>query len=645
MKSYVEDIIRLLLMKEQALTIQEISTALHVSQKTVWNKINSKEMIDFLGNEVQLVKKMNVGIYLSASQSGLLNLKKKIDGFPLIETKDDEYRRNRLLIELVKSNAAISIQDFAYLLNVTRKVILLDLDVIKDELTKYHLCIEKRQNVGVIIVGEELNLRQFLEYIILKQSVYYKSQHHKNTTFDEGVSAVLHCIGLGEFMDNAVAMVKRIEKEFVGQFTDEGNKEITIQILISHYRTKRGWKIGSINEDPFEMNNHFQVFKEMFERYHMPMDAYDYMYLWRRCITNRFVTSKEQEVDEKFLQLARELLASVLDLQDNEELSYLIHNLAFHLHQAVKRSNIGIKVHNPILHKIKQKYGKFYTMVLTNVHRFEGLYHISLNEDEIGFITVYICAIYEKSKHNQYYSVLLVSDEGVGQRQLLTLQIMNNFHNLLIQDTSNSLNVTDEKLDACDFIISTCSTMIKPQFKEKFIRVSSILDNDDLDSITACILRTKGVNGSNTLGNSMVQSVAFKYFESNVNSREEICKTYLQMAEQFGYTDKAYMESVFEREKRASTSIGKGIAIPHGDDVHIIRPAVFVVRNAKPIIWGQEQVDIILFLILKFTSIHENKQFFIRLYECMEKSELIRNINDEVTLEELKNYILEGEEK
>ena len=100
------------------------------------------------------------------------------------------------------------------------------------------------------------------------------------------------------------------------------------------------------------------------------------------------------------------------------------------------------------------------------------------------------------------------------------------------------------------------------------------------------------------------------------------------------------MQSVIEREKRASTSIGKGLAIPHGDDTHILHPAVFVVRNAHPIRWGEDEVDIVLFLILKFNSIAENKQFFIRLYSCMEKTELIRDIDESSKLEKLKNYMM-----
>lgn len=644
-KKLAKEILNWLLDNTEAVTIKELSKALQVSEKTIWNKLQNEILQELQGTHVTLVKKTNVGIYLEGTQESLYSLKCKLNGYQFTVNQDEEFRRNKLLIDLLKTNDSIAIQDLSDNHYVSRNIILQDLEQLNENLNKYQLMIDKRQNVGVNIIGDEINLRQLLEQTILRQSIYFKTEHHKSSVFDEGVGEVLNDIGLARYLDNAITISKIIQKDLVGQFTDEGNKEIILQILISYYRSEQGAEIEIIHEDPFEMNVHFQNFINIFERCHMFMNKKDYIYLWRRCINNRFVVSKSEEIDSKFLVLSKELLSSVLDIRNNEEIDYLIKNLAFHIYQAVKRSAIGIKVNNPILSKIKQQYGKFYSMVLTNVNRFELTYDISLNEDEIGFITIYICAIYEKNINNQYYKILLVSDEGIGQTQLLSMQIMNNFHNLLIHNTANSLTVTEDKLDDCDFIISTCSLMLQKQHRDKFIRISNFIDQNEIQNIREHILRLGNQDFKKKVSLHQKEEIDFKYFESDVMSREDIFHTYLQIAEQFGYCDNAYIDSVFEREKRASTSIGKGIAIPHGDDSHIKKPAVFVVRNATPIVWGNEKVDIILFLILKFNSIHENKQFFLRLYSCMGKSERIRNVKDIASLNDLKSYILEGDKE
>lgn len=642
LKKGTEDIIRLLLDFQKPITIKELAERLHMSEKTVWNRINAKNLDAMLGSDVILVRKTNVGMYLDGTKDALDSLRHKLNGAVQHPAFQEEYRRNNVMMQLLKADVPLPIQELSQTYLVSRKTMLQDLDCLQQQLHQYQLQLIRKQNAGVSITGDEISRRQLLERTILHQSVYYKDSHHKSIVFDEGVARVLQDIAFDVYLENAISLVKEIQKELVGKFTDEGSKEIILQILISSHRSGQGSYINRIHEDPCEMNLHFQEFIQLFERNHMLLHHNDYIYLWRRCINNRFVKTDAKKVDDKYLILARELLSSVVDLQASEEIDYLIKNLAFHICQAVKRSNIGIKVNNPVLNKIKQQYGKFYSMVLTNVTQFEKSYNISLNEDEIGFITIYICAIYEKNISNQYYKVLLVSDEGVGQTQLLSMQVMNHFHNLLIHDTCNSLMLNEHKLEDCDFIISTCSLLLKHEYMEKLIRISNFIGEDDIQHISEQILRVGSQRLQKKVKQEPYDAIDFKYFESHQRSREEIFTTYLSRAEQFGYCDHIYMQTVFEREQRASTSIGKRIAIPHGDDAHIMKPAVFIVRNDVPVDWGNEQVDIVLFLILKFTDIQQNKRFFMRLYSCIEKSELIRTIDGPEKLDILKHYIMEG---
>lgn len=641
-KHPIYELLDVLLNQSTYMTIKELSEMLDVSEKTVWNRLHSEKMQEILGNDIHLITKTNAGIAIDGSEEAIEALKKNIQMVKYEGNESDDFRRNKLLMKLLMAVDPITTQEIADGLLISKKQVMLDLEVLSEKLKTNQLELYRKQNVGLQIIGDEINIRQLLESTILQQTVYYKHDHHINIEFDEGVAAVLKDIGLAEHMENAIDIVKKVQQELVGTFTDEGKKEMILQILISHMRTSHNFMIEAMQDEFFETNLHFQSFLQMFERAHLRMEKNDYLYLWRRCVNNRFTNSNDRTVDEKFMYLSKELLSSVMELEHCDEIEYLIQNLAFHIYQAVKRSSMGIRVHNPILQKIKQKYGKFYSMVLTNVNKFETEYHISLNEDEIGFITIYICAIYEKNISNHYYKVLLVSNEGVGQTQLLAMQMMNNFPNLLIHDTCSSLNIKEDKLDDCDLIISTCPLMVKKEYSDKCIRISNFIDQKDLQIISAGILKYGGKAFQKKVTYDNESNIDFKYFACNLNSREEIFYTYLQIAEQFGYCDHQYLQSVIEREKRASTSIGKGIAIPHGDDTHILRPAVFIVRNARPIRWGEDEVDIVLFLILKFNSITENKQFFIRLYSCMEKTELIRNIDDASKLENLKNYMMGG---
>lgn len=640
-KGGVEDLLRLLLCSEKPLTIKEISENFNVSEKTIWNRLHSKELLKYLKESIHLVKKTNVGIYLEGDEKEIQELKKRLIFSCGEDNQNDEFRRNRILMDILISPYSLTIQNLVDRYLVSRKVVQMDLDFLKHFLEMNNLRLQRVQNVGIQVVGDEIVIRQLLENTILRTTVFFKNDLHKDVVFDEGVKAVLDKINLSDYLVNSIEIVKMIQQKLVGTFTDEGRKEITLQILICLKRKQIGKYINEIYDERFESNSHIQQFIHIFDRNHIRLQKNDYLYLWRRCVNNRFAVSNKKTVDEKFIRLSKNLLSCVMDISEDKEIDYLIKNLAFHIEQAVKRSSIGVKVHNPILKRVKQKYGKFYSMVLTNVNMVEKEYHITLNEDEIGFITIYICTIYEKNINNNYFKVLLISDEGVGHTQFIAMQIMNHFPNLLIHGITNSLNVEETALQECDLIISTCPLFIKKEYFEKQVRISNFIDENDIESISQCLLKTAIQKQSNREKESN-QNIDFNYFKCNLESKEEILKTYLDVAYQSKYCDSEYAATVLAREERASTSLGKGIAIPHGDDSHILKPSVFVVKNEKPILWGNEKVDTILFLILKFKSIHENRQFFIRLYSCMEKTELIRDIDGEEKLESLKKYILGG---
>jgi PTS system fructose-specific IIA component len=48
----------------------------------------------------------------------------------------------------------------------------------------------------------------------------------------------------------------------------------------------------------------------------------------------------------------------------------------------------------------------------------------------------------------------------------------------------------------------------------------------------------------------------------------------------------AYLESVLEREKKGSTGVGFGVAIPHGKSDGVIVPGLAFARLANPIDWN-----------------------------------------------------------
>ena len=54
-----------ILKSNQAITIRNLALTLKLSEKTVWSTLNSQEFNDLLGNDIELIKKPNIGVYFN----------------------------------------------------------------------------------------------------------------------------------------------------------------------------------------------------------------------------------------------------------------------------------------------------------------------------------------------------------------------------------------------------------------------------------------------------------------------------------------------------------------------------------------------------------------------------------------------------
>lgn len=110
LKKGTEDIIRLLLDFQKPITIKELAERLHMSEKTVWNRINAKNLDAMLGSDVILVRKTNVGMYLDGTKDALDSLRHKLNGAVQHPAFQEEYRRNNVMMQLLKADVPLPIQ-------------------------------------------------------------------------------------------------------------------------------------------------------------------------------------------------------------------------------------------------------------------------------------------------------------------------------------------------------------------------------------------------------------------------------------------------------------------------------------------------------------------------------------------------------
>ena len=107
--------------------------------------------------------------------------------------------------------------------------------------------------------------------------------------------------------------------------------------------------------------------------------------------------------------------------------------------------------------------------------------------------------------------------------------------------------------------------------------------------------------------------------------------------EELLYTTKEYRQSILYRELIATTEIGNGIVLLHGDPAYIKKSSISFLRLKREIFWQEENVDIVILLAVKPSEYEKYniKDFFSKLHEI--NKNLFKKINN---LEELRELFL-----
>src|SRR5699024_8331873 len=77
-----------------------------------------------------------------------------------------------------------------------------------------------------------------------------------------------------------------------------------------------------------------------------------------------------------------------------------------------------------------------------------------------------------------------------------------------------------------------------------------------------------------------------------------------------GYVKESYPHSVMQREQVSATSIGSGIALPHGNPKADLQPVMAAAILENPLPWGDEWVSVVFLLATMNEEQNQTKGVF-----------------------------------
>ncbi|SHH74673.1 Transcriptional antiterminator [Caloranaerobacter azorensis DSM 13643] len=638
--------------KDSPIVVKTLSQELNISERTI--RYNLNKIDDWLKSNglAPLNRIPGKGIFANQKQKKMIrDLLKNIDTYFYVNSTEE--RKKIIALKLLESSKPITINDLENELLVSKNTVLKELKVLREWFKERGVELVSKPRIGYFLEGMENMKRRAVKELMTEifekdMAVDIIRAINGRVKVDSGISKEIKSLFKDLDINYIEACVRYTEKLLEKEFTYESyvNLVTHIAIAIKRLRDNKEIKMSPCNLSKIKEFTEFEAAKSMAEKLEekfnikIPEDEIGY-------IAMHLVGTKVQK--DLNNQYEKESISEIAcDLINNFEKEFkivlsdksgLMKNLILHLRPAVYRMEFDIKIHNPLLNDIKNRFKRVFDTTKKIVKDIEKKYDISFNEDEIGYIAMHFgSALHLQSKFKgRKFNVLVVCGSGVGTAKLLEAQLKIKFPQINIVDTISSLD-TDKYLNKnIDFLISTID--IESKFF-KTIVVSPLLNTKDCRIIQNTLNITQIEDSSNNVEkvvsqimNSISNHCKIENYEQLLNEIIYILKNKTQFINELeggkpmlneliteetialnvevkdwkdavykgaemllikDYIDKSYIDGIIKNilEIGAYIVIAPGIALPHArPECGVKKLSMSLMTLKNPVEFGNEDND------------------------------------------------------
>ena len=320
-----------------------------------------------------------------------------------------------------------------------------------------------------------------------------------------------------------------------------------------------------------------------------------------------------KRIIEDFVKLVIETIDSVLDADLSGD-QMLYEGLLIHMRSAIFRMKYSTVAGDSISKYVKSEYKQTFLAAWSTSSLFEEYYDVQVTEDELAGIALYIQAAIIRRKKGRPLTALLVSQRGMAACQLsiemikysipdiTDVQAVSRHDFKLSLHPETDIIIDGSGLDLQDSRVVTVGDRISEKeieiIRRKAAQVSRLRNRPDFQFNSLC---------------HQLFEVDLILIKPQVRNKDQLITMMVKRLEEKGDVTQNYLESVFDRERATTTSIGRGIAIPHGNMAEVNESRIVVAILDEPVKWHEDMVDTIFLLAIKMTSkfeIKRTKQFY-----------------------------------
>lgn len=625
-------LLELLANDSRVYTTAQLADLLHVSAKTIKKDIkNIKEELKDSGCE--LICQTGKGVWLTYTDGGNTFIRNLFNDLGQINSDIPENRKYHVLLKLLQAPSYLSMESIADTLYVSKGTVVNDINEIIPFVEKHGLLIEKKAKYGVRVSGKESRIRitqcAVIRRLVMLQgnSLLEKLEPFFARSNVQIISSILHemeddygftfaDLSYAEMVVNLAITIERIQ---------QGNFCSPTEVELDGYKRKIQWTIAGYLARKLE-----QVFcVTMDER----EQAYLTMNLLGAKLQNRYAENSIFVFEEQDSRRLDGIMKAAEELYHEDILGdQLLRNTLYtHLEGMFNRLDYKIHLDNPMKQMVKDELAYEFEIATYIAGLITEQFGNSLGDDEICDIALYLGASFERRKVSNSSvapTVVIACGTGMGTSLFFEARFKRIFPDVTIRRVLPISRIREGlKQETLDCVISTVPLTLDGI---DVIQVSPVLSDRDIDVLRNALYPAKReniVSGKHCYPKlSAMLNDRITILNCDCRTAEEVIGLLGQRMKQERYVDSGFIESVLKREKLAPTSIGGTIAIPHAFEGHVIKPGVGLMTLRKPIIWGEERVQIVLMLAVDAGCRDMFRDIFDELADIIKNPAIIRQL-------------------
>lgn len=507
-----------------------------------------------LGSCAQIEKRRGGGYslrVLNASAFAALRARDAHAGQDAVPTTP-EARVDYLLNDLLSRADWITVDDLASILFVSRNVITSDLRQVAATLERFGLVLEKRPHYGIRVTGPEMSRRLCLANLTLDCII--------GTGGSASLDVIARCVS------ESLA-----EEDF--QINSAAYQNLLVHIAVAVERIRANCYVPMEPEHLERMRStpEYLIAKKVaaaVEREltaELPEEEIGYIAIHLAGKQTLYTPGSDADanlvISDEVWNVVSRMLEMVwnafhFDFRNDLELRM---NLARHIVPLSVRLRYRMRIDNPLLSDIKQRFPVAYSMALESSCILAEEYGNALSEDEVGYIALAFALAIERQKSERpRKNILVVCASGQGSARLLEWRYRQEFGTWLDRiETCDVAHVASRDLTGIDYVFTTVP--LERKLPVPVREVKYFLDDEDVNSVRRILL-----------GEAAAAAPLAAYFDERLflgaldaedkdGALDALCARVAEVHDVPG----DFRALVQRREELAQTCFGNLVAMPH----------------------------------------------------------------------------------